>query len=47
MINDIKYQEEEIRKSHKEVLMAKWEKEYSEKTKDIDRLITEAKYQAE
>lgn len=46
MIKDIKSQEEEIRKSHKETLMAKWEKEYQEKAKETDRLITEAKCQA-
>lgn len=46
MINDIKSQEEDIRKSHKQALMAKWEKEYQEKTKQIDKLVTEAQCQA-
>lgn len=46
MVNDIKSQEEDIRKSHKEALMANWEKEYNEKTKDIDILTTEAQSKA-
>lgn len=45
-IEYIKSQEEEIRKSHKESLMAKWETEYKEKTKEIDKLVTEAQRQA-
>lgn len=46
MITDIESQEEEIRQSYKESLIAKWEKEYKNKTKKIDNLIEDSKSQA-